>query len=147
MTDKSEGRGLRIAWLHNANDNYYTETQTWTSDFPLGRETLEKCYSRFIEIEAYEAVKAERDTAIQAMNDAHESLRKSGEIDRRLREENSRLQAENWIHKDAALRTYDGLAQKADKADELEKEVAALRAQVQKLEKSLERNLRYRVDE
>ncbi len=36
-----------------------------------------------------------------------------------LEEEISQLKAQNWVLKDNSLRTYDGLAQKADKFDKL----------------------------
>ena len=36
-----------------------------------------------------------------------------------LRAENDKLKAQLWVAKDSALRTYDGLAEKADKYDAL----------------------------
>lgn len=49
----------RTAWLHRANDNYYTDEQAAQPDFHLSRETLESCYLHFIEIAAYNAALAE----------------------------------------------------------------------------------------
>ena len=44
-----------------------------------------------------------------------------------LTKENAKLRAENYVLRDQGLRTYDGLAQKADRADELQRklEIAA----------------------
>lgn len=44
-----------------------------------------------------------------------------------LKKENQNLKAQNYVLKDAQLRTYDGLAQRADMAEEL---ATALRALV-----------------
>lgn len=49
----------------------------------------------------------------------------------RLEKENSELKAQIWVLKDSQLRTYDGLAQKADRHDRME---AALRAVVDAFE-------------
>lgn len=43
-----------------------------------------------------------------------------------LKAENAKLKAELWTAKDAQLRTYDGLAQKADKYDALKEQAEAL---------------------
>lgn len=44
-----------------------------------------------------------------------------------LEKENKRLKATNWVLKDSQLRTYDGMAQKADKYDALVKTVERFR--------------------
>lgn len=36
---------------------------------------------------------------------------------KKLEEENAKLKAENWVLRDSSLRTYDGMAMKADKYD------------------------------
>jgi hypothetical protein len=43
-----------------------------------------------------------------------------------LKEENAKLKAENWVLRDSRLRTYDGLAQKADKYETLIEALKAL---------------------
>jgi hypothetical protein len=45
--------------------------------------------------------------------------------------ENERLRVENWVRKDAALRTYDGPAEKADKADEYLKRAESAEAEAE----------------
>lgn len=46
----------------------------------------------------------------------------------KLRTENSKLQAQLYVAKDSALRTYDGLTERAALADELQRENEALRS-------------------
>jgi hypothetical protein len=41
----------------------------------------------------------------------------------KLTAENAKLRAENYVLRDQGLRTYDGLAQKADRADELQRKL------------------------
>lgn len=54
MSDKP-----RVAYLHKANDNYYTDQQVEHGE--VTREIIDKSYLTFIEIEAYEATIRERD--------------------------------------------------------------------------------------
>lgn len=49
-----------------------------------------------------------------------------------LETENSKLKAENWVRKDAALRTYDGLSEKAARADVLEQQLADIKGDREK---------------
>lgn len=49
-----------------------------------------------------------------------------------LKEENTKLKAQLWVANDARLRTYDGLAQKADKYDEVVKRLEAVKASLNK---------------
>lgn len=56
------------------------------------------------------------------MADNQKLLKQANFDQKSLEAENARLRAENWVLKDSRLRTYDGLAQKAARADALEAE-------------------------
>lgn len=57
-----------------------------------------------------------------------------------LQQQLAKAKAELWVAKDSALRTYDGLAQKADKADEFAKQISQLQQELKfvKADKSVD---------
>lgn len=85
------------------------------SDEYLERSTQQIDDIRWL-IEQVEALKAELDYQIEQRASREEYWAQDNKT---LMDANTQLKAENWVLRDKGLRTYDGLAEKADRADEL----------------------------
>jgi len=64
---------------------------------------------------------------------------------KKLTEENAKLRAENYVLRDQGLRTYDGLAMKADMADELQRKLEIARAALELVMKVTEFEIKHKV--
>lgn len=90
-----------------------------------------------IEYTAYEDLEYKNDDLQHKLERYKKALKIAGECGHgalqtkimELEDELSKTKAELWVAKDSALRTYDGLAQKADKADALEISLKELQEQ------------------
>lgn len=124
----------RVAWLHRANDSYYTEEQVNDpKGFCLPRETLETCYYQFIEKSAFDDVVNERDE-LRWLFDGCAALVMPGECDssdaylklfRRLRADNVRLNRELG-------EAFVNLSNAKARLEGFEKEYDKLRLQIRK---------------